>query len=318
MQFKNVLCVVDTGDVCENTLALAVSLVEQSQGKLTIMAITEHASKRTGKKNTDSVSIDSQFLNTLVGPYQQRIEIKTKVALSKPLPRIVREVVENKHDLVVKKPDSKLGIKQFRSNTDRLLFGKCRCSVWFNNPNPSKSKKNILAVIDISDESLPAELVLRRKLNQIILENASSIALSGKGKLHIMQAWHLFGESALRSGFIRMPEGKVLASLELQKQKHAAKLDKLMGHLVNSLGKKNFDTINPQMHLVKGAEQNEVPALAKQIEADLVIMGTILRHGVLGYLMGNDAKAILQQLDSSLLVIKQPDFESSDNVATPV
>jgi len=318
MRFKNILCVFEGGEICQETLARAVALAEQSQGKLMVIAVTEPFSKRIGKKQSEPASVDPLILETLVEPYRDQVEIQTKVMISKPLPGIVREVMENGHDLVIKRPVSRFGMKQFLSNTDWLLFSKCRCPVWFNELSPSRSSQNILAVVDVSDECFPAELTLRKELNRQILEMASSMALTENGQLHIMQAWHLFGESALRSGFIRMPEEKILTSAEQLRQKHAAKLDTLMDGLAGSLGREALDTVNPQIHLVKGAEQNEIPALANLIAADLVIMGTIVRAGVSGYIMGNNAKVILKQLDSSLLVIKPLDLETLAKKPKPV
>jgi len=54
----------------------------------------------------------------------------------------------------------------------------------------------------------------------------------------------------------------------------------------------------------------EIPALVKRIDADLVVMGTVARTGVPGFIMGNTAETILNQIDCSVFAIKPPGFET--------
>jgi len=45
--------------------------------------------------------------------------------------------------------------------------------------------------------------------------------------------------------------------------------------------------------------------MAKEIGADLVVMGTIARTGIPGFITGNTAESILNQIYCSVLEIKQ-------------
>jgi nucleotide-binding universal stress UspA family protein len=76
-------------------------------------------------------------------------------------------------------------------------------------------------------------------------------------------------------------------------------------------GRDVLDYLKPQTHLVKGWARKAVPALAKQIEVDLVVMGTVARTGIPGFIMGNTAEIILNQIDCSVLAIKPPGFVTS-------
>lgn len=46
----------------------------------------------------------------------------------------------------------------------------------------------------------------------------------------------------------------------------------------------------------------------KRIEADLVVMGTVARTGIPGFIMGNTAETVLNPIDCSVLAIKPPGF----------
>ena len=59
---------------------------------------------------------------------------------------------------------------------------------------------------------------------------------------------------------------------------------------------------------MKGDPRRDIPAFAKEIKADLVVMGTVARTGLSGFFMGNTAETILNQLDCSVLAIKPPGF----------
>jgi nucleotide-binding universal stress UspA family protein len=53
-----------------------------------------------------------------------------------------------------------------------------------------------------------------------------------------------------------------------------------------------------------------IPKIAKKLQTDLVVMGTVARTGIAGLIIGNAAEAILEQLSCSVLAIKPPGFET--------
>ena len=255
------------------------------------------------------VSAHTQDLETLVDPYRKRIEIQTRVLLGVPFLEIIREVLRNGHDLVIKIPETWDWLDRFFGSDDMHLLRKCPCPVWLIKPQAPKAYRRILAAVDVDDAYPPAELESRRALNRQILEMASSLALSDFAELHIVHAWDAIGESAMRSGaFMSRPEHEVDAYVEQVRRQHAANLDGLIREVTSHLGQDALDYLKPQTHLVKGWARKEIPALAKRIEADLVVMGTVARTGVPGFIMGNTAETILNQIDCSVLAIKPPGF----------
>jgi len=65
-----------------------------------------------------------------------------------------------------------------------------------------------------------------------------------------------------------------------------------------------------QVYSKFGQAQKEIPRLAKSLEADLVVMGTVARTGVAGLFIGNTAEAILEQIECSVLAVKPEGFET--------
>ena len=70
----------------------------------------------------------------------------------------------------------------------------------------------------------------------------------------------------------------------------------------------------PQLHLMKGHARHVVPIKVQELDVDLIVMGTVARTGIPGFLMGNTAESILNQIDCSVLAIKPFGFVSPVSV----
>jgi len=316
-RFKDILCVVEQGEACKPALERAVTLAENNQANLTIVNVIQRITAGIGMPDGGPISADlqtamvsahTQDLESLIDPYRKRIEIQTKVLKGTPFLEIVREVIRNGRDLVIKIPETWDWLDWLFGSDDMHLLRKCPCPVWLIKPEAPKSYRRILATVDVNDAYPPAKLKSQRALNQQILEMAVSLALSDSAELHIMYAWESVGESAMHSAFLNMPEEKITTYLELARRRHTASLDAIIHDVTSNLGEDTLDYLKPRIHLVKGWARKEIPVLAKRIEADLVVMGTVARTGVPGFIMGNTAETILYQIDCSVLAIKPPGF----------
>jgi len=72
--------------------------------------------------------------------------------------------------------------------------------------------------------------------------------------------------------------------------------------------------LSPQKHVIKGLPRREIPALARTLEADLLVMGTVGRTGVPGLFIGNTAETILEQIECSVLAVKPEGFRTPVSV----
>lgn len=104
------------------------------------------------------------------------------------------------------------------------------------------------------------------------------------------------------------PEEKITTYVDQVRQQYEQTMNALMNEMTVRLGKEALDYLKPQIHLVNGWARKEIPALIKKIKADLVVMGTMARTGIPGFIMGNTAETILNQINCSVLAIKPPGF----------
>ena len=319
-RFKDILCVMEPQAACQCALERAVALAENNQARVTIATITERVPEGMripeggpgpGDMQARLMEAQARSLETLIEPYRARVKINVKVLVGTSFLEIIREVLRNEHDLVIKCPESPDWLDRLFAGDDMHLLRKCPCPVWLVKPEESGSYQRILAAVDVDDSHPPAELKTRQALNDMVMELAGSSAVSEFAELHVVHAWEAIGESALRhSAFMSQPEDKVNTYVEQVRQHHAQLLDTLMQETRAKLGPDAMDFIKPQLHLLKGSARKEIPALAKRLQVDCIVMGTVARTGVRGFIMGNTAETILEQIDCSVLAIKPPGFET--------
>ena len=317
-RFKIILCVIDRQSAEQYALERAVALAENNKARVTVVTVAEPAriSVRVSQEGADLATLQerltdarSQYLNTLIESYKTRVEIKTKVLSGTPFLEVVREVLRNAHDLVIKCPESPDWLKRFFSGDDMHLLRKCPCPVWIVKPQTGESKHRILAAVDVDDSYPPEELKARQALNRTVMELAGSLSVSEFAELHVVNAWEAIGESLFREGaFLRKPEEEVDAYVEDIRRHFTQLLDALMKEMGAKLGQDAMDFIKPQTYMPKGPARKEIPELARRLQVDCIVMGTVARTGIRGFIMGNTAETILEQIDCSVLAIKPPGF----------
>ena len=317
-RFKDILCTVEPGKECKLALERAVTLAENNQANLAVITVAPSISAGIGMPEGGPVSTElqaatvnshKQELENLVEPYRQRIKIETRVLIGTPFLEIIREVLRNAHDLVIKCPESLNWLDRLFSSDDKHLLRKCPCPVWMVRPQTGESFDHILAAVDVDDSYPSEELETRHVLNGMVMELAGSLAVSEFAQLHVAHAWEVIGESSLRySAFMKLSEDEVNAYVDQVLLHHAQLLDTLMKKVSAKLGREAIDYIKPQLHMPKGSARKVIPELARELQVDCVVMGTVARTGVPGLFMGNTAETILDQLECSVLAIKPPGF----------
>ena len=78
--------------------------------------------------------------------------------------------------------------------------------------------------------------------------------------------------------------------------------------LNNLLQKYDLQDLNHRVHLLKGEAGRVIPELVEKKRADLIVMGTLSRTGVAGFLIGNTAEKILNKVDCAVLAVKPDEF----------
>ena len=67
----------------------------------------------------------------------------------------------------------------------------------------------------------------------------------------------------------------------------------------------------PKINILKGNPRKLIPKMANELDASLVIMGTICRTGIPGLIVGNTAETVMNKVDCSILANKPQKFVSN-------
>ncbi|MDX2322402.1 MAG: universal stress protein [Moritella sp.] len=316
-RFKNIICVVTSDPNSAATLERAVALANNNQARLTVAKVIEKIPSNIKIPNSilsldkiqaSIVAEHQKELQELIDPWHDKLEIQTKVLIGIPYLEVIREVLRNDYDMVIKAAEINGRLQNLIGSNDMNLLRKCPCLVWLVKSDTPKSYRRILAAVDVDNDVPSEELDTRNLLTHQVIDMASSLALSEFAELHIAHAWEATGERDLRSGFAAIAEKDIVIYTEKIKQQHTQSLNKIMDEIMNKLGRNSFEYLNPQSHLLKGQAHKEIPAFADKIEADIVVMGTVARSGISGFFMGNTAEMILNRIDCSVLAVKPPGF----------
>ncbi len=301
--FKNILYVLEETADHSSPMERGVSLAENSDADLTIIDVISHVPE---PYMAEKSAYHERALESLVEPYRNRLRIITHVLTGTGFIEIIRAVLRNSHDLVIKPAENPDFMKRLFGSYDMHLLRKCPCPVWVMTSSEKPKYDRIMAAVDINP--LMHEQGVQA-LNQEILEIAASLALADGASLHLAHAWEAYAETAMWVAS-DIPNESILAHTEEQYQRHLKGLHRLGEVLRDLIGTDDYDRLSPQFHLSKGPPRKKIAELAKQLQADLVVMGTVARTGIAGLIMGNTAETILDQLSCSVLAVKPPGFST--------
>jgi nucleotide-binding universal stress UspA family protein len=324
-RFRNILCVVCAKQGDTAVVERAVERAERNQARLTLLAVVPPVIAGIGMPEGGPISRDLQawlvgeqekVLSDLVAAHAQQIGIQRRVVVGSLFIEVIRQVLREGYDLVIKQPENPGWLDRLLGSDDLHLLRKCPCPVWLVKPQMSGNFGCIVAAVDVADSYPAKEVKGRLALNRQIMEMAMSLALSEFAELHVVHAWEAVGEGAMRSGFLDTDEESIEAYVKAVERHDGDNLSALMRETTDRLGPEAIRYLKPYVHLLRGAARKEIPALVRNLGADLVVMGTVARTGINGLLMGNTAEMILTQIDCSVLAVKPEGFESPVTLAS--
>lgn len=310
--FRSILVVAGNEGRNEAALTRAVSLAKKNEASLSVISVVDPLPGEWGtlmgcemvlngegpiNLHVRAIEATAESLEELVGPIRSEgLEVGANVRVGRPFVEVMREVLRNGHDLVVVTGEAPGGLlERLFGSTARLLIERCPCPVWVIEPTQEEPLQRILAAVDPApgDET-------RMSLNRSVTEIALSLASQEGSELHFVRPW-----SCRDAG---VPQGRGNRSSAAAEQ------------LVDELGKAYQDWLSDflmefpmedipgQEHLVMEEPAVAITNLARSLEADLIVMGTVPGSGISGMLIGGAAKEVLRRVDCSVLAVKPDGF----------
>ena len=106
----------------------------------------------------------------------ERIYVTASVYLGKSFIEIIRQVLLNNHDLVIKEAEPEICVF---GNKDLHLMRKCPCPVWVVKSVNKARCKRILAAVDLALQTEEGQ-----KMNKLIMDLATSLACWESSQLY--------------------------------------------------------------------------------------------------------------------------------------
>ncbi|GJL73239.1 MAG: universal stress protein [Nitrosomonas sp.] len=313
--FKNILYLSEASVAQGPSIARAVSIAENNQADLTVIDVIPVITVGIGtlpvghtfdELQTAMVSDRRKKLEFLVEPYMERISIQLDVLMGKTYIEVIHAILRNKYDLLIKPAENPNFIERMFGSDDMQLLRNCPCPVWLTRSEKQSDYERILAAVDVNPDIPDAT---EQNLNRQILELSSSLAISKFTALDIVHVWEAPFEMKVRS-WSDNPREAGMAYVEGERSRHENAINRLGKQLKDQIGPEAYGHLSPEFHLRRGAPSTAIPQTVRQLQADLVVMGTVARTGIAGWLIGNTAEAILEQLQCSVLAVKPLGFVS--------
>lgn len=306
-EFRKILVATDFSDCSDAALRQAVWVAQQSHGEIVLAHVTSdlrravaHTSYRSrlefleGHEDHFQREIrhdsDQKLKHAIHQLGHTGVSITYETLLGEPYVELIHSVQQEGYDLVVAGTRGKGAWQQlFLGSTARKLIRKCPAPVWVVKRQPAQPPATIVVAVDTSEASRRA------------VEQAIRLAQSAHAQLHVV---HVVEH--------QIPD-------HLLDLKSSNDSDKSVRDWIKEEATQSFEAFlaplqgsQPplQRHLLWGSPGEQIVKFAKDIKADLVILGTVGRTGLQGLLLGNTAENVLVHSDCDILAVKPVGFAS--------
>ncbi len=314
-KISQILCVIDPTGETQPALERAAWVARNSGAELELF-ICYHNEYLAGDRLFDAPALEiarkevtagnEKLLDKLAAPLRASgLVVRGTVIWDHPLYQgIVRHAAAIGADLVFKDTRQHTAISRaLLSNTDWNLIRNCASPLWLVKERELAKKPVLIAAIDpMNEHDKPAAL------DDEILVLALRIAQISGGEVHAFHSYdpRLAVATATASAYIPVS----LPFEEIEKDMRAQH-------------KKRFDEITEfhkiagkRARLVAGLAHEELPQLAEELQAAVVVMGAVGRNPVKRLFIGSTAERTLDRLPCDLLIVKPPWFHTRKDIDT--
>lgn len=233
-------------------------------------------------------------VQTLTKQYPQ-ITFLVKVRVGIPYIEIIKEANESQSSMVIidSHREDREEACQRGSNTLNLMR-KSETPIW-SIATHSAPIKNVVAAIDLTNQDY-------QDFNKQLIALAHEFCASINASLTFCHVWKLESE-----GFLRDWSGYKDIDIALLSQKMR---QERMERLKVLLAPHEKNSVPMQVELLEGETRQVLPQYVSDNGIDLVILGSMSRTGISGFVMGNTAESMINQLNCSVITMKPDSFKS--------
>lgn len=301
-EFNHILVVIDPSAEQQKALNRAVQLARLQPCKLTAFVsvydfsyeMTTMLSGEERESMRQAVIKDRELWlsDYLAAPRAGGINIDVKVVWhNRPFEAVVLAVLEDGYDLVIKGTHDHDVLKSMIfTPTDWHILRKCPCPVLLVKDHDWPQGGNIIAAVNAGSQQQQ-----HQSLNQRVITQAQKMAAMLQASPHLVNA------------FPGTPVNIAIEIPEFNPQEYNSTMKAHHTDAVTALAKQH-DIDTAQCHVLEGMPEDVIPQLAQQLDAEMVVIGTIGRTGLSAAIIGNTAEHVIDRLDCDVLAMKPDDF----------
>lgn len=241
------------------------------------------------------------LLHELAEPYaNENVDITIKAAWDSPLfEGVIREVLRSTPRFVMKETHYHSTIaRALFSNTDWQLIRQCPAPVWLVKSDGSFVNPTIMAAVDPTNDADQDA-----SLDALIMSEAIDISSQFGGTVHAVHAFDVDRDiAAAGTSIVSMKAMNVDAIVERAKAVHSAALGDLL---------RRFSVPKDNIHMKTGKAGELLPYMARELSAELVVIGAVARGRLARAIIGSTAERVLDHLPCDVLIIKPAGFISA-------
>jgi nucleotide-binding universal stress UspA family protein len=300
-RFKNILAVAD-GDSghTRSLLYKALDLAQRNGAVLTVFSVVEEIPERRRYRNIggrradlSQRMIENRRAELEAATPQSDVAVHHEVVAGTPHIEVIERVNLLGHDLVLTvpmPPPRRFGLGS--SSTTMHLLRKCPVPVWVHSPLSETADAVVVAVGPLEPSS--------HNLNVKLLELGSSLARTSGSQLHVVHAWRLEGETMMKSPRLGYSTEDIAGLGEEVRAEAAERLTVLLYSVDKAAG--------AHVYMRKGHAADVIASAIDEINPTTIVMGTLARSGIPGYIIGNTAERVLANVNRSVLAVKPDGF----------
>ncbi|MGL5728572.1 MAG: universal stress protein UspE [Plesiomonas sp.] len=310
IKYRNILVAIDPNQEDQPALSRAIYLAQQEEGATitAFLSIYDFSYEMTSMLSADErqamrngvVGQRISWIKDVLAQYTQSdnsgksavpIEINV-VWHNRPFEAIIQHVIRGKHDLLIKATHQHDGLESLIfTPTDWHLLRKCPCPVLMVKAQAWREYSKLLVAVNLSsDEEYHLEL------NQKLVCEAQALSKAlPQSEIHLVNSY---------------PSTPINIAIDIPEFDPTTYNDAIRGHhLLGMKALRQHNNIDAEhTHVVEGLPEEIIPDIATQLDAELVILGTIGRTGFSAAFIGNTAEHVIDRLTCDLLAVKPEGF----------
>ncbi|MGB6140235.1 MAG: universal stress protein UspE [Pseudoalteromonas rhizosphaerae] len=299
---KQILAIIDPTAESQHGLSRSIELAKKSGASITaFMSIYDFSYEMTTMLSGDereamrnAVVKDRQLWLDEILQHYLDVDIKSQVVWhNRTYEAIIDTVIDQQFDLVVKGTHQHDTLKSvIFTPTDWHLIRKCPAPVLLVKEHAWPSQGNILAAVNAVSENQQ-----HLDLNHRIIQDAQFLCELANASLSIVNAY---------------PATPVNIAIEIPEFNPSIYNESVKKHHIESTHELAASHQIAQQNCVieEGLPEDVIPDVAKRLNSELVVIGTVGRTGLSAALVGNTAEHVIDSLDCDVLALKPDGYVS--------